>query len=121
MVANGGADVRGADEGISGLAVEDLGVADVGEGAKEVNVEEEIRINPDIKLHEIADMVMKKYKCVVSPHQCRNAKGWALNVGEATIGEGLDLPTGNGLTLMSDQHKGLVEAVKDVMPNVEHR
>ncbi|GKA66970.1 hypothetical protein Tco_0766778 [Tanacetum coccineum] len=26
-----------------------------------------IRMNPDIKLHEIADMVMKKYKCIVSP------------------------------------------------------
>nr|GEX67173.1 hypothetical protein [Tanacetum cinerariifolium] len=28
---------------------------------------------------------------------------------------------GNELTLMSDQHKGLIEAVKDVMPNAEHR
>nr|GEX88354.1 peroxidase 20 [Tanacetum cinerariifolium] len=28
---------------------------------------------------------------------------------------------GNGLTLMSDQHKGLMEAVKDVMPNTEHK
>ncbi|GJR80733.1 multidrug resistance-associated protein 5 [Tanacetum coccineum] len=28
---------------------------------------------------------------------------------------------GNGLTLMSDQHKGLIEVVKDVMPNAEHR
>ncbi|GKF39539.1 pentatricopeptide repeat-containing protein, partial [Tanacetum coccineum] len=27
----------------------------------------------------------------------------------------------NGLTLMSDQHKGRIEAVKDVMPNAEHR
>ncbi|GJU12065.1 multidrug resistance-associated protein 5 [Tanacetum coccineum] len=26
----------------------------------------------------------------------------------------------NGLTLMSDQHKGLMEAVKDAMPNAEH-
>nr|GEV62438.1 multidrug resistance-associated protein 5 [Tanacetum cinerariifolium] len=28
---------------------------------------------------------------------------------------------GNRLTLMSDQHKGLIEVVKDVMPNAEHR
>ncbi|GJR80263.1 pentatricopeptide repeat-containing protein [Tanacetum coccineum] len=189
-----------------------------------------IRINPDIKLHEIADMVMKKYKCIVSPCQCRRAKRWALNEGENTmldhygyirsyakailesnagstvrvgvtvnpddqtyfdrfyvcfnglkegwkkgcrrvialdgcflkkpnvgeiltaigrdgnnhifpvawvvvnvenkdnwswflelLGEDLELPTGNGLTLMSDQHKGLIEAVKDVMPHAEHR
>ncbi|GJW02308.1 pentatricopeptide repeat-containing protein [Tanacetum coccineum] len=37
------------------------------------------------------------------------------------LGEDLELPTGNGLTLMSDQHKGLIEAVKDVMPHAEHR
>ncbi|GJW41070.1 pentatricopeptide repeat-containing protein [Tanacetum coccineum] len=44
-----------------------------------------IRMNPDIKLHEIADMVMKKYKCIVSPCQCRRAKRWALNEGENTM------------------------------------
>ncbi|GJZ96898.1 pentatricopeptide repeat-containing protein [Tanacetum coccineum] len=162
-----------------------------------------IRMNPNIKLHEIADMVMKKYKCIVSPSQCRRAKRWALNEGEnimldhygyirsyakailesndvkegwkkgcrrvialdgcflknpnvgeiltaivrdgnnhifpvawvvvnvenkdnwswllELLGEDLELPTGNGLTLMSDQHKGLIEAVKDVMPYAEHR
>nr|GEZ50070.1 pentatricopeptide repeat-containing protein [Tanacetum cinerariifolium] len=31
------------------------------------------------------------------------------------LGEDLEFPTGNGLTLMSDQHKGLIEAVKDKM------
>ncbi|GJZ80451.1 hypothetical protein Tco_0645445 [Tanacetum coccineum] len=44
-----------------------------------------IRMNPNIKLHEIADMVMKKYKCIVSPSQCRRAKRWALNEGENTM------------------------------------
>ncbi|GJY59206.1 hypothetical protein Tco_0459098 [Tanacetum coccineum] len=44
-----------------------------------------IRMNPDIKLHEIVDMVMKKYKCIVSPSQCRRAKRWALNEGENTM------------------------------------
>ncbi|GJX08312.1 pentatricopeptide repeat-containing protein [Tanacetum coccineum] len=33
----------------------------------------------------------------------------------------LDVPNGNGLTLMCDQHKGLIEAVKEVMPLGEHR
>ncbi|GJR27108.1 pentatricopeptide repeat-containing protein [Tanacetum coccineum] len=37
------------------------------------------------------------------------------------IAEDLEVPNGNGLTLMSDQHKGLIEAVKDVMPLSEHR
>ncbi|GKA04612.1 pentatricopeptide repeat-containing protein [Tanacetum coccineum] len=34
------------------------------------------------------------------------------------LGDDLDMPTGNGLTLISDQHKSIV---KDVMPHVEHR
>ncbi|GJW58654.1 hypothetical protein Tco_0105385 [Tanacetum coccineum] len=153
-----------------------------------------LRLNPDIKLHEIAYLVLKKYKCIVSPNQCRNAKRWALNEGETTIedhygynrsyakailesnpcstikgmieGEevrqlfwdaskvtypgmfwhviptgghlfevrnrseafgvdqqqsnDLEIPTSNGLTLMLDQHKGLIEG-EEVMPHAEHR
>nr|GEW89743.1 pentatricopeptide repeat-containing protein [Tanacetum cinerariifolium] len=37
------------------------------------------------------------------------------------LGDDLDMPNGNGLTLMSEQHKGLTEAVKEVMPHAEHR
>ncbi|GJX68162.1 pentatricopeptide repeat-containing protein [Tanacetum coccineum] len=37
------------------------------------------------------------------------------------LGDDLEMPTGQGLTLMSDQHKGLIEAVKEVMPYAEHR
>nr|GFA94950.1 pentatricopeptide repeat-containing protein [Tanacetum cinerariifolium] len=33
----------------------------------------------------------------------------------------IDMPIGNGLTLISGQHKGLIEVVKDVMPLAEHR
>ncbi|GJU29551.1 pentatricopeptide repeat-containing protein [Tanacetum coccineum] len=175
-------------------------------------------------------LVLKKYKCIVTPNQCRNAKRWALNEGETTIedhygyirsyakailesnpgsivkvgvtvnpddktyfdrfyvcfeglkdgwklgcrkiialdgcflkrpsvgeiltaigrdaynhifpvawavvnvknkdnwswfldllGDDLEMPTCQGLTLMSDQHKGLIEAVKEVMPYAEHR
>ncbi|GJU53462.1 hypothetical protein Tco_1227176 [Tanacetum coccineum] len=46
-----------------------------------------IRQNPKIKLHEIADLVLKKYKCIVSPAQCRDAKTVALNHGERTTEE----------------------------------
>ncbi|GJT45975.1 multidrug resistance-associated protein 5 [Tanacetum coccineum] len=35
--------------------------------------------------------------------------------------EDLGCSRGNGLTQMSDQHKGFIEVVKDVMPNAEHR
>ncbi|KAI3767370.1 hypothetical protein L2E82_17466 [Cichorium intybus] len=33
----------------------------------------------------------------------------------------IDLALGNGLTLMSDQHNGLMEAVKELLPQAEHR
>ena len=46
-----------------------------------------IRQNPDIKLHEIADLVLRKYKCTISPGQCRNAKQYALHEGQATTEE----------------------------------
>ncbi|GKC74014.1 multidrug resistance-associated protein 5, partial [Tanacetum coccineum] len=37
------------------------------------------------------------------------------------IVEYLEVSNGVSLTLMSDQHKGLIEDVKDVMPLAEHR
>nr|GEU98322.1 multidrug resistance-associated protein 5 [Tanacetum cinerariifolium] len=42
---------------------------------------------------------------------------WFLELLEEDLG----CSRGNGLTLMSDQHKGLIESVKDVMPNAEHK
>ncbi|GJX69883.1 multidrug resistance-associated protein 5 [Tanacetum coccineum] len=42
---------------------------------------------------------------------------WFLELLEQDLGSS----RGNGPTLMSNQHKGLMEAVKDVMPNAEHR
>ncbi|GJX64302.1 multidrug resistance-associated protein 5 [Tanacetum coccineum] len=191
---------------------------------------DKIRANPDIRLCDIADLVMKKYKCKVSLNQCTNAKKYALTEYEKSIDEhysmlrsygkaildsnpgstiklgvtmnpdgktyfdrfyvcfagladgwkagcrkiitldgcflkspnqgkiltairrdrnnhiypvswavvnvenkdnwtwflklleeDLGCSRGNGLTLIFDQHKGLIEAVKDVMPNAEHR
>nr|GEY08276.1 hypothetical protein [Tanacetum cinerariifolium] len=41
---------------------------------------------------------------------------WALDL----LADDLELLNGNGLTLMSDQHKGLIKAVKDVMSLAEH-
>nr|GEV77175.1 multidrug resistance-associated protein 5 [Tanacetum cinerariifolium] len=48
---------------------------------------EKIRANPDIRLCDIADLVMKKYKCKVSPNQCTYAKKYALKEYEKTGGE----------------------------------
>ncbi|GKA78685.1 multidrug resistance-associated protein 5 [Tanacetum coccineum] len=42
---------------------------------------------------------------------------WFLELLEEDLG----CSRGNRLTLMSDQHKGLIEDVKDVIPNAEHR
>nr|GEY87124.1 pentatricopeptide repeat-containing protein [Tanacetum cinerariifolium] len=50
-------------------------------------------------------------------YQNKDNWSWFLEL----IVEYLEVPNGTGLTLMSDQHKGLIEAVKDVMPLVEHR
>ncbi|GJW15284.1 pentatricopeptide repeat-containing protein, partial [Tanacetum coccineum] len=145
---------------------------------------DKIRANPHIRLLDIADLVIKKYNCIVSPNQCRREKSYALSEGESSLqdhygllrsyakeivesnvgstvkvsvavnpvgrdgnnqiypvawaivtvenkdnwswflfllGDDLDLPTGCGLTLISDQHKGLIEAVKEVMPYAKHR
>ncbi|XP_052621924.1 uncharacterized protein LOC128127496 [Lactuca sativa] len=35
--------------------------------------------------------------------------------------DSVDLQDGRGLVVISDQHKGLSEAVKEILPNVEHR
>ncbi|XP_071738606.1 uncharacterized protein [Rutidosis leptorrhynchoides] len=192
--------------------------------------DEKIRSNPNIRLVDIADLVMKKYKCSVTSNQCKYAKTWALTEYEKSVEEhygllrsygdellssnpgstvklgvttnpddkvyfdrfyvclhglkegwkngckriialdgcflkkpnqgelltaigrdgnnhifpvawavvsvenkdnwtwfveliayDLEVQGGVGLTLMSDQHKGLIEAVKDVMPFAEHR
>ncbi|GKB70866.1 hypothetical protein Tco_0932278, partial [Tanacetum coccineum] len=47
----------------------------------------------------------------------KDNRSWLLQL----LADDLEVPNGHGLTLMSDQHKGLIEAVKDVMPLAEHR
>ncbi|GKC11436.1 pentatricopeptide repeat-containing protein [Tanacetum coccineum] len=48
----------------------------------------------------------------------KNTNNWSWFL--QLLGEDIDMPIGNGLTLILDQHKGLIEAVKDVMPLAEH-
>ncbi|GJU99751.1 pentatricopeptide repeat-containing protein [Tanacetum coccineum] len=146
------------------------------------NFGDKIRANPQITLDAIVELVMKKYKCIVSRTQCRHAKSFALNEGDAALqdhygylrrvialdggflkkpnsgeiltavgrdgnnhiflvawavvtvenkdnwswfldllADNLEVPNGNGLTLISDKHKGLIEAVKEIIPLAEHR
>nr|GEV38724.1 multidrug resistance-associated protein 5 [Tanacetum cinerariifolium] len=48
---------------------------------------DKIRANQDIRLCDIANLVMKNNKCKVGPTQCTNAKKYALTEYEKTIGE----------------------------------
>ncbi|XP_076918785.1 uncharacterized protein LOC143579330 [Bidens hawaiensis] len=53
---------------------------------------------------------------VVSVENKENWK-WFLNL----LWDDIEMECGLGLTLISDQHKGIIEAVKDVFPCAEHR
>ncbi|KAJ9542528.1 hypothetical protein OSB04_029034 [Centaurea solstitialis] len=46
-----------------------------------------IRCNPEIKLVEIAELVLKKYKCQVTPSICSRARSWALNEYQKSLEE----------------------------------
>ncbi|GJU00304.1 multidrug resistance-associated protein 5 [Tanacetum coccineum] len=80
-----------------------------------------VTVNPDYKTYfdrfyvcfaGLAD----GWKAVVNVENKDNWS-WFLELLE----EDLDCNRENGLTLMSDQHKGLIEVVKDGMPNAEHK
>nr|GEY29863.1 hypothetical protein [Tanacetum cinerariifolium] len=104
---------------------------------------DKIRANLDIKWCDIANLVMKKYKHKVTPNQCTNAKKYALAEYEMTIGkagcrrimplDGCYLKSPNQGKILTaierDENNhiypmarvvGLMEVVKDVIPNVEH-
>nr|GFB23248.1 pentatricopeptide repeat-containing protein [Tanacetum cinerariifolium] len=48
-------------------------------------LKDKIKTNLQITIDAIVDLVMKKYKGIVSRTQCRNAKTFASNEGDATI------------------------------------
>ncbi|KAJ9535262.1 hypothetical protein OSB04_un001638 [Centaurea solstitialis] len=58
-----------------------------------------IRMNPEMKTNELADLVLKKYKGVISPNQATRAKAWAMNVYEKSLVEhyGMLRAYGDGL------------------------
>ncbi|GJX80675.1 hypothetical protein Tco_0328824 [Tanacetum coccineum] len=61
---------------------------------------DKIRANPDIRLCDIADLVMKKYKCKVSLNQCTNAKKYALTEYEKSIDEHYSLLRSYGKAIL---------------------
>ncbi|GJX96722.1 hypothetical protein Tco_0352520 [Tanacetum coccineum] len=129
--------------------------------------EDKIRMNPDLKVVDLQEMVMKKYRVKTSYNQCSRARRIALynlkqNVGsqydrlvdyagelrktnhgttmhlcidpladvESTeswewfiksLTKDLGLADGHGITFILDGHKGLIQAVRRVVPRVEHR
>ncbi|GKC63687.1 multidrug resistance-associated protein 5 [Tanacetum coccineum] len=65
---------------------------------------DKIRANPDIRLCDIADLVMKKYKCKVSLNQCTNAKKYALTEYEKSIGEHYSMLRSYGKAILDSNH-----------------
>nr|GEU29593.1 pentatricopeptide repeat-containing protein [Tanacetum cinerariifolium] len=57
-----------------------------------------------------------EYEAIVT---VKNKDNWSWFL--SLLGDDLDLPTRDGLTLISDEHKGLIEVVKEVMSYAEHR
>ncbi|GJU24501.1 hypothetical protein Tco_1163122 [Tanacetum coccineum] len=82
---------------------------------------DKIKDNLEIRLCDIADLVIKKYKCKVTSNQCTNAKKYALAEYEKIIGEHCAMLRSYGKATLDSNHMSTVEAVKDVMPNAEHR
>ncbi|KAJ9538843.1 hypothetical protein OSB04_031576 [Centaurea solstitialis] len=76
-----------------------------------------IRMNPDIKLIEIADLVIKKYKCMLTPSQCRRAKMWALNVYEKSLVEHYGLLRAYGDELLRSNPGSTVKLGVTTNPN----
>nr|KAJ0216160.1 hypothetical protein LSAT_V11C300106670 [Lactuca sativa] len=67
----------------------------------------EIANTPKMKLRDMIADIKQRLRCVVSIGQVRRAKKWATELIEGKLTE--------------HYARGLVEAVKDILPNVEHR
>ncbi|GKB43840.1 hypothetical protein Tco_0888782, partial [Tanacetum coccineum] len=78
---------------------------------------DKFRANPDIRLCDIADLVMKKYKCKVSPTQCTNAKKYALTEYEKTIGEHYSMLRSYGKAILDSNPGSTVKLEVTVNPD----
>nr|GEW56975.1 hypothetical protein [Tanacetum cinerariifolium] len=78
---------------------------------------DEIMANPNIKLCDIADLVMKKYKCKVSLNQCVNAKRYALTEYEKSIGEHYGMLRSYGKAILDSNTGSTVKLGVTVNPD----
>nr|GEX01647.1 pentatricopeptide repeat-containing protein [Tanacetum cinerariifolium] len=78
---------------------------------------ENIRTNSDIRLCDIVDLVMKKYKCKVSPNQYTNARKYALTEYEKIVGEPYAMLRSYGKAFLDSNHGSTVKLGVTVNPN----
>ncbi|GJW15306.1 multidrug resistance-associated protein 5 [Tanacetum coccineum] len=79
--------------------------------------DDKIRANPDIKLCDIDDLVIKKYRCKVSPNQCTNAKKYALTEYEKRIGEHYSMLRSYGKAILDSNPGSTVKLRVTVNPD----
>nr|GFA94809.1 hypothetical protein [Tanacetum cinerariifolium] len=70
-----------------------------------------VAVNPDNKTY-----FENPFACAILNVENKDNYSWFVEL----IGDNIELPTDNVLTLMLDQHKGLNVAAKDIMPHAEH-
>ncbi|GJZ55800.1 multidrug resistance-associated protein 5 [Tanacetum coccineum] len=70
---------------------------------------DKIRANPNIRLCDIADLVMKKYKCKVSLNQCVNAKKYALTEYEKSVGEHYSMLRSYGKAILDSNPGSIIK------------
>ncbi|GKD50920.1 multidrug resistance-associated protein 5 [Tanacetum coccineum] len=75
------------------------------------------RPNPDIRLCDIVDLVIKKYKCKVNPNQCINAKKYALTEYEKTVGEHYAMLRSYGKSIVDSNPRSTVRLGVTVNPD----
>ncbi|KAJ9538305.1 LOW QUALITY PROTEIN: hypothetical protein OSB04_031038 [Centaurea solstitialis] len=76
-----------------------------------------IRCNPEIKLVEIVELVLKKYKCQVTTSICSMARSWALNEYEKSLEEHYGLLRSYGYELLRSNPGSTVKLDITVNPD----
>ncbi|GKA01636.1 hypothetical protein Tco_0674301 [Tanacetum coccineum] len=78
---------------------------------------DKIRANPNIRLCDIDNLVMKKYNCKVSLNQCVNAKKYALTEYEKSISEHYSMLRSYGKAILDSNHGSTIKLGVTVNPD----
>ncbi|GKC65478.1 multidrug resistance-associated protein 5 [Tanacetum coccineum] len=78
---------------------------------------DKIRAHRDIRLCDIVDLVIKRYKCKVTPNQCTNVKKYALTEYGKTIGEHYAMLRSYGKAVLDSNHVSTVKLGVIVNPD----